>query len=225
MKRLLDLILGLCILILFLPIGVLIALLLRLTGEGEVFYRQERIGIGGNPFGLLKFATMVKNSANMATGTVTVKNDPRVLPIGKFLRKTKLNEVPQIINVLKGDMSMVGPRPLTAQTFNFYSASVQAEIKKIKPGLTGVGSIVFRDEESIMARSSKPPIDCYQEDIAPHKGALELWYIQHKSFWLDLELIALTAAAVLLPRSRLHLKFLKDLPATPLALIPKVDKH
>ncbi len=198
MKRLLDIFLALCMLLPFLPFGLLIAFFLRLTGEGEIFYVQKRIGRGGNVFGLLKFATMLKNSPNMGTGSVTVKNDPRVLPLGHLLRKTKLNEVPQILNVLKGDMSFVGPRPLTNQTFICYTEAVQAEIKKVQPGLTGVGSIVFRDEESILARSGKAPLDCYREDIAPYKGALELWYIKHSSFWLDLKLIALTAIAVLL---------------------------
>ena len=155
MKRLLDLSLSLAAALVFLPVGLVIAAVLCLTGEGEVFYRQERVGRDGKSFGLLKFATMLKRSPSIGTGTITLKNDPRVLPFGRFLRKTKLNEVPQVLNVLKGDMSLVGPRPLTPQTFAFYSPEVQREIVRVRPGLTGVGSIVFRDEESILGRSPR----------------------------------------------------------------------
>ena len=88
-----------------------VAIVLRLTGEGEVFFLQERVGKDGKPFKLYKFATMLKNSPNMGTGTVTLKHDPRVLPVGRFLRKTKINELPQLLNILIGDMSVVGPRP------------------------------------------------------------------------------------------------------------------
>lgn len=208
MKRLLDLSLSLAAALVFLPVGLVIAAVLRLTGEGEVFYRQERVGRDGKSFGLLKFATMLKKSPSIGTGTITLKNDPRVLPFGRFLRKTKLNEVPQVLNVLKGDMSLVGPRPLTPQTFAFYPPEVQREIVRVRPGLTGVGSIVFRDEESILGRSPRSAVDCYREEIAPRKGRLELWYIQNRSFWLDLRIILLTLVVVAVPRSRWHHRLL-----------------
>ena len=204
MKRLLDLSLSLAAALVFLPVGLVIAAVLCLTGEGEVFYRQERVGRDGKSFGLLKFATMLKKSPSIGTGTITLKNDPRVLPFGRFLRKTKLNEVPQVLNVLKGDMSLVGPRPLTPQTFAFYPPEVQREIVRVRPGLTGVGSIVFRDEESILGRSPRSAVDCYREEIAPRKGRLELWYIQNRSFWLDLRIILLTLVVVAVPHSRWH---------------------
>ena len=204
MKRLLDLSLSLAAALVFLPVGLVIAAVLRLTGEGEVFYRQERVGRNGESFGLLKFATMLKKSPSIGTGTITLQNDPRVLPFGRFLRKTKLNEVPQILNVLKGDMSLVGPRPLTPQTFAFYPPEVQREIVRVRPGLTGVGSIVFRDEESILGRSSRSAVDCYREEIAPRKGRLELWYIRNRTFGLDLRIILLTMVVVALPGSRWH---------------------
>src|SRR6185295_17876322 len=117
-----------------------------------------------------------KNSPNIGTGTITLKNDPRVLPLGKFLRKTKINELPQLINVLKGDMSIVGPRPQTEQSFSFFPERDRGKIFLAKPGLTGIGSVVFRDEEEIMARSGKPYDRCFREDIQPYKLALELWY-------------------------------------------------
>ena len=210
MKRLLDLSLSLAAALVFLPVGLVIAAVLRLTGEGEVFYRQERVGRDGKSFGLLKFATMLKKSPSIGTGTITLKNDPRVLPFGRFLRKTKLNEVPQVLNVLKGDMSLVGPRPLTPQTFAFYSPEVQREIVRVRPGLTGVGSIVFRDEESILGRSPLSAVDCYREEIAPLKGRLELWYLRNRSFWLDVRIILLTLVVVAVPSSRWHHRLLAD---------------
>jgi len=151
MKRFLDIIVAGPLLLLALPIGSVIAVVLAFTGEGEIFYAQPRIGRHGRRFRLLKFVTMVKDSPNIGTGTVTVPNDPRVLPVGRFLRKTKLNELPQLWNVLRDDMSLVGPRPLAPQDFAYYSPEIQREIVKVQPGLTGVGSIVFRDEEEVLA--------------------------------------------------------------------------
>jgi lipopolysaccharide/colanic/teichoic acid biosynthesis glycosyltransferase len=119
MTRIFDIVLSFIALIVFLPFGLILAVLLRFTGEGEVFYIQERVGKGGRCFGLLKFATMLKNSPSIGAGDVTVKNDLRVLPVGHFLRKTKLNEVPQLINIIVGDMSVVGPRPQTLKNFDF----------------------------------------------------------------------------------------------------------
>ena len=139
MKRLIDILFSLSLLVGFLPFGLLIALVLRLTGEGKVFYLQPRIGRHGRIFKLVKFATMLENSPNIGTGDITLQNDPRVLPAGKFLRKTKINEIPQILNILKGEMSVVGPRPLTEKNFLLYPNDVQKEIVKMAPGLTGVG--------------------------------------------------------------------------------------
>ena len=212
MKRLMDILVSSILLILFTPFGLIIAAILKITGEGEIFYVQDRIGKDGRLFGLIKFATMLKDSPNLASGTITVKNDPRVLPFGAFLRKLKLNEVPQFLNVLKGDMSLVGPRPLTLQTFAYYPTQVQEQISHVQPGLTGIGSIVFRDEESLMAKLNKPPIECYKKHIAPYKGQLELWYRENQGFWLDLKVIFLTAVVVIAPRSTIHRRVLAGLP-------------
>lgn len=212
MKRLLDLFIAGVGLLAFLPIGVCIALGLRFTGEGEIFYRQSRVGRGGRTFGLLKFATMLKNSPNIGTGTVTVRNDPRVLPLGGFLRKTKLNEVPQLWNVITGDMSIVGPRPLTPQTFAYYSPEAAEAITRMQPGLTGIGSIVFRDEEAIFAKSTKPTHQCYREDISPRKAALEMWYFHHRSFWTDLKLIFFTVLVLVHPDARFLERWLPGIP-------------
>ena len=151
LKRTFDVLMsGIAILILS-PLLIPVIILLKLTGEGYVFYKQERVGYKNKTFLIWKFATMLKNSMNMGTGSITLQNDPRVTKIGSFLRKTKINELPQIINILKGDISLVGPRPLVEKTFSAYNEEVQSKIYNVKPGLTGIGSIVFRDEESIIS--------------------------------------------------------------------------
>ncbi len=217
MQRLLDIVFsGLALLVLS-PLLVPIALALRLTGEGEVFFIQQRVGRGGQPFGLYKFATMLKNSPNLGTGTVTVKNDPRVLPLGRFLRKTKINELPQLLNIFKGDMSIIGPRPQTQRCFDAFPARSQAEIIKVRPGLSGIGSIVFRDEEELM-HASKEPERFYDEVIMPYKGALEEWYVAHQGLWTYLAAIFVTAWVVLFPESRLAWRVFPQLPAVPAEL-------
>ena len=217
MQRLLDIVFSGLALLLLSPLLVPIAIALRLTGEGEVFFIQQRVGRGGQPFGLYKFATMLKNSPNLGTGTVTVKNDPRVLPLGRFLRKTKLNELPQLLNIFKGDMSVIGPRPQTRRCFDAFPARSQAEIIKVRPGLSGIGSIVFRDEEELM-HASKEPERFYDEVIMPYKGALEEWYVAHQGLWTYLAAIFVTAWVVLFPESRLAWRVFPQLPAVPTEL-------
>ena len=212
-KRLLDIFVSLIALTILLPLFISIIIILRFTAEGEIFYFQERIGLRNSRFQIWKFATMLKNSMNMGTGSITLQNDFRVTPIGKFLRKTKINELPQIINILKGDISLVGPRPLVTKTFSAYSEDIQFKIYNVKPGLTGIGSIVFRDEESLIsAVKDEDPHEFYKRVIAPYKGALEMWYQDHGSFLLDLQLIFMTAWVILFPESRLYEKWFKDLP-------------
>ena len=212
-KRLLDVMVSIIALTLLLPLFIPIIILLRITAEGEIFYFQERIGLKNSRFQIWKFATMLKNSMNMGTGSITLQNDFRVTPIGKFLRKTKINELPQIINILKGDMSLVGPRPLVTKTFSAYAEEIQSNIYNVKPGLTGIGSIVFRDEESLIsAVENEDPHEFYKRVIAPYKGELEMWYQKNKSFFLDLQLTFMTAWVILFPESRLYEKWFKDLP-------------
>lgn len=133
-----DLIIAFIALLIFSPLLIPIMIILKLTGEGEVFYLQERVGKNNKPFDIWKFATMVKNSPSLGTGDVTIKNDPRVLPFGQWLRKTKINELPQILNVLFGSMSIVGARPLMSQSFNQYSDEVKEVIYNTPPGITGL---------------------------------------------------------------------------------------
>lgn len=211
-KRIMDVFLSFLAIVILSPVLFLIVLILKFTGEGEVFYLQDRVGYKNKMFSIYKFVTMIKNSPNLGNGDVTLRNDPRVTYVGKFLRKTKLNELPQLFNILNGDISIIGPRPLMFAGFNRYSSYFQKNIYNIKPGLTGIGSIVFRDEEKILTESKLSPIDCYKNIILPFKGELELWYQDNRSFILDLQLIFLTAWTILSPENRLYEKWFKNLP-------------
>ena len=214
MDRFFDILFAGIALLFLSPLLAPIVIILKLTGEGEVFFLQERIGKDGKKFKLFKFATMLKNSPNIGTGTVTMRGDPRVLPVGRFLRKTKINELPQLINIFFGDMSVIGPRPLTTQTFVAYSESTQALIKQVRPGLSGVGSIIFRGEEEIM-HGAKASVDFYANVIAPYKGALEEWFVSNKSLYIYFVAIFITVWAVLIPSTKIAWRFFKDLPEPP----------
>jgi lipopolysaccharide/colanic/teichoic acid biosynthesis glycosyltransferase len=211
-KRLVDIVLSGLLILLLSPILILIILILKFTGEREVFYSQERVGYKANSFMIFKFATMMKNSPNIGSGDVTLRNDPRVTIIGKYLRESKLNEVPQLFNILIGDISIIGPRPLMREGFNRYSLKFQNSVYNVKPGLTGIGSIVFRDEEKIITDSNLTPHECYKKIILPYKGALELWYQSKCNFFLDLQLMFLTAWVIVYPKSKIYEKWFKDLP-------------
>jgi lipopolysaccharide/colanic/teichoic acid biosynthesis glycosyltransferase len=199
-----DILLSGMALLAFLPAGLLISLVLRLTGEGEVFYYQTRIGLEGREFRLIKFATMLKRSPSIGPGLITVRNDPRVLPVGRILRMTKLNEVPQLINILIGDMSIIGPRPLVRGQYEFLPDELKDRIYSVRPGLSGIGSLVFRDEEKLLSESPKGHERCFREDIMPCKAKLELWYTAHASLWMDCLIILATMWAVLVPRTQVH---------------------
>ena len=214
MERFFDVFFSGLALVILLPLLVPIILILRFSGEGEIFFLQERIGKDGKLFKLVKFATMLKESPNIGTGTVTMKDDPRVLPVGKFLRKTKINELPQLLNIFFGDMSVIGPRPLTAQTFDSYSANVQEIIKKVRPGLSGIGSIIFRGEEEIMHGASAS-VDFYDNVIAPYKGSLEEWFVSNKGIYIYFMAIFITACAVLFPSTKIAWMVFRDLPEPP----------
>ncbi len=214
-KRFFDFIFSLLGLILISPLFIPISIANRLTGEGEVFYNQNRVGYKTKRFGIIKFATMLKNSPNMSGGTITMRKDPRITPMGRYLRITKLNELPQLLNVIKGDMSFVGPRPLMPKSFARYNDEVQSKVYDSVPGITGIGSVVFRDEEKLVTDAHEKgidPEDFYDEVIFPYKGALELWYLENKSFMTDFKILLLTAISIILPNQNLTDKFFKDLP-------------
>lgn len=207
---------GLAIIIL-LPFMIPIMIGLKLTGEHDIFYKQTRIGRGGKPFCVLKFATMMRNSENMPGGVLTQKNDPRILPMGKFLRKTKINELPQLINIFIGQMSVIGPRPQAKRHYDLYSDEVKAAIDTVAPGLSGLGSVAFRDEEDML--NAVADRDYFHDTvIAPYKGALEVWFVEHRSVGVYFKLIWLTVLAVLKPSSKAWRTFFKGLPSVPAEL-------
>ena len=214
MERFFDIIFSLLAIIVLIPLFMPIILILRFTGEGEILFLQERIGKSGEPFMLLKFATMLKDSPNFGTGTVTMKNDPRVLPFGRILRKTKINELPQLFNILCGQMSFIGPRPLTKQTFQSYSKATQDVIVSVSPGLSGIGSIIFRGEEEIMVGIAAS-VNFYDSVIAPYKGALEEWFVSNKNISIYFKAIFITLWAVMFPKTTLAWNVFKDLPEPP----------
>ena len=217
-KRLFDFIVSLIALLISVPFFIPICIILLFTGENEVFYFQKRIGHKNSWFQIWKFATMVKNSSQIGTGSLTVRNDPRVLPFGKFLRKTKINELPQIVNIIKGDMSIVGPRPLMEVDFKKFSPQVQAQFYNTRPGLTGIASIIFRDEQKYYSNILSDPHEFDKKNIAPYKGKLEIWYQNNISLTTDLILVFLTAWAIIAPQNDLVYKVFKDLPELPEAL-------
>ena len=187
MKRLLDIILSSIAILLLFPLLLPIMIILKFTGEGFVFYKQQRIGKDGKLFGLLKFATMFKDSPNMNGGNITSKDDPRILPFGRFLRKYKINELPQIINVFIGDMSIIGRRPTVREHYDFYDSDTKEIVSKHKPGLSGVSSIVFREEEQYFTGlTPEENTNIYREHIAPFKGKLETWYCENQSIIVDI---------------------------------------
>ena len=215
LKRFFDILAsGIAILILS-PLLIPIIIGLKLTGEGYIFYKQERVGYKNKPFLIWKFATMLKNSSKMPGGIMTTKKDPRITPMGGFLRKSKINELPQLFNIFFGHMSVVGPRPVMKVSFEAYPKEIQKVIYNVKPGLTGIGSIIFRDEEKLITdvkNNDGDLWDFYKNTIYPFKGNLELWYQNNKSFILDMKLIFLTAWVILVPNSKVYEKWFKDLP-------------
>jgi lipopolysaccharide/colanic/teichoic acid biosynthesis glycosyltransferase len=187
---------------------------LKLTGEHYIFYGQTRVGRYGKDFKLLKFATMLKNSPNLPGGLYTSTNDPRMLPMGKFLRKTKINELPQLINIFIGQMSIVGYRPTVREHYDAYSDDVKQKLYKLRPGLTGIGSITFRNEEEILQQFEDKKY-FHREIINPYKGILECWYADHKNIKNYFKIILITAIVVLNSNSLIWKKVFSNLPPVP----------
>jgi lipopolysaccharide/colanic/teichoic acid biosynthesis glycosyltransferase len=210
LKRVFDLVIATIALILLSPVLIPSIIILLFTGEHTVFYFQKRVGYKNKLFDIWKFATMLKNSPNIGTGEITLRNDPRVTSFGKLLRITKVNELPQIINVFKGDMSIVGPRPLMEVSVKLYPVEIRNKIYNCKPGMTGIGSLIFRDEEKIISDAADPKAMYAQ--IYPYKGELEMWYQTHASLYTDFMIIFLTAWSILIPKNQLVGKIFKDLP-------------
>ena len=220
MTRILDILGAIFGLLALSPVLLPVMVVLKLTGEHDIFFRMKRVGRGGREFGMWKFATMLRNSPQMTGGTLTQKNDPRVLPFGRFLRKTKINELPQLINILTGEMSFVGPRPQVREHYGLYSDEVRKAIDGIRPGLTGIGSLVFRDEEDILSDIETRGLSMSRNQfhdtvVTPYKGELERWYAGHRTLTTYVALILMTMWAVMCPRTKVYRRWFADLPAVP----------
>ena len=218
--RITDLTLAVAALILLAPFFIVIAVVLKFTGEGEIFYFQVRKGKNRHDFRVLKFATMLKNSPNMGSGTITSKNDPRILPVGRILRKTKLNELPQLINVVLGEMSLIGPRPHVEIALRGIEPDVLKNILTMAPGLSGLGSLVFRHEEQIL-QTFEDPRKFYDTIIAPYKARLEVWYLENRSYRLYWRLIYLTLYLIVTNDKRPLRRLYQRLPAMP----PELEQY
>lgn len=218
-KRTIDVVVSCLALILLSPLLVPLMLALKLTGEGDIFYRQRRLGLRNKVFSILKFATMLRDSASMLGGEITLRGDPRITPLGHFLRQTKINELPQLWNVFRGEMSLVGPRPIMQISFEMYTAEVQKIVFNSKPGLTGIASLVFRDEEALVTASGVDPRQFYQTVVYPYKGQLESWYQAHKSLLTDMSILFLTPFYLFFPHSRLVFTMFPDLPNPPAVIV------
>jgi lipopolysaccharide/colanic/teichoic acid biosynthesis glycosyltransferase len=198
MKRIFDFVMAFFGLFLISPVFAVVSVINKLS-RNDVFFIQQRVGEGSKLFPLIKFATMDKD-AHIVGGTLTCKNDYRVTRLGVWLRKSKINELPQLINVLRGDMSFVGPRPLPLSEVNIYPPVIAKKIYSIKPGITGLASLYFHNEEMLLSRDKESAEATFRTMIMPKKAGLELWYVDNRKFILDLKIIIATLLVVCIPR-------------------------
>ena len=192
-KRCIDLVVAIVLLLVLSPVLAVAAIAVKCSGSGPTFFRQIRVGRGGKPFEILKFRTM--RTTRSPGPLITGAGDPRVTRVGRVLRRWKVDELPQLVNVLRGEMSFVGPRPEVPRYVNMFAEQYR-ELLAVRPGITDIASMAFRDEETLLGRSSNPE-DLYVREILPRKLALSHAYVRRRSFGLDLRLIARTVAAIL----------------------------
>ena len=214
MIRVLDILISLFAIIVLSPLFIVLVLLLKFSGEGEIFYFQNRVGTQSSTFKLIKFATMLKHSSSFGTKEITVKDDPRILPLGRILRKTKINELPQLFNIFVGDMSLVGPRPLALSGYEKYPERQKKDLQKIKPGLSGLASLILRNEEEILSHSSSP-VDFHSNILTPFKGEIEIWFSERHSIANYFKIIFLTIWIVVFSGSKILEKVYKNRPKMP----------
>lgn len=192
-KRLFDVIAAGCGLLALAPLLLAIALWVRLDSPGAALFRQRRVGRHGVPFDIYKFRTMVERPD--AGRQLTVGQDPRITRAGRFLRRTKLDELPQLLNVLEGTMSLVGPRPEVPRYVDCYPPDVRRTVLSVAPGITDLASILYKEESEILGRA-RDPEQAYVQTILPVKLAYYERYVRERSFWLDLRIIFRTLAAI-----------------------------
>jgi len=199
MKRAFDLVLSCVGLFALCPLFCILALAIKLESHGPVFYRGERVGRNGKDFRIYKFRSMVTNAEKLGSST-TSGSDSRITRVGRIIRKCKLDEFSQLINVLKGEMSLVGPRPQVRWAVDLFNDE-EREVLKLRPGITDWASIRFRDEGAIIERSGiADPDEAYFKLIHPEKMRLQLKYLRERSFRIDLKIILLTLGAIVSPR-------------------------
>lgn len=194
-KRLFDIVFAALVLLLLCPLLLAVALWVRLDSPGPALFRQQRVGRHGRPFGIYKFRTM-RVGAEAAGPQITVGTDARITRAGARLRRAKLDELPQFLNVLRGDMSVVGPRPEVPRYVALYPPDVRKTVLSVRPGITALASIAFRDESTLLAHSADPE-RTYVEQILPAKLGHAQRYVRSRNLWLDLRIIVLTILAVL----------------------------
>jgi len=199
LKRLGDILVSSLVLILFSPVFLYVAIRIKHDSPGPVFFKGDRMGRYGKPFKILKFRTMYEDDHSYNGAPVTAKDDDRITPFGKFLRDTKLNELPQFLNVLRGEMSIVGPRPEDLKIAQDWPEEVKAEVLSIRPGITSPASVIYRDEEKLLQGLGF--MDDYLKTILPDKLRLDQLYVRNSSIFTDLDVIAMTTVT-LLPRLR-----------------------
>ncbi len=198
-KRLFDFFSALIGLVVLLPLFIVVAFLVRFGSNGPVFFKQERIGRRFKPFFIYKFRTMVRDAQKSGL-QITAGGDARVTAIGRILRKTKIDELPQLINVAKGDMSIVGPRPEVKKYVEYYKQEYET-ILSVRPGITDISSLTFRDEESVLKGQDNPE-HFYLTVLLPEKMRMAKEYILHRSFFYDMKLIFLTFYRILVPAQK-----------------------
>ncbi len=198
-KRFFDLSFALLGLVVLSPFLICCALKIKFEDKGAIFYRGERVGLNGKIFRIFKFRTMVVDAEKLGPSS-TSEDDKRITSIGKFLRKYKLDELPQLINVLVGDMSLVGPRPEVQQFTDLYTDEEKI-ILTVRPGITDWASLWNSDEGAVLAGAADPD-KAYMELIRPTKLKLQIKYVTERSFWVDLKIIMLTLKAILQPESQ-----------------------
>lgn len=198
-KRLFDLIVAGAALIVLSPLLAAVAAAVRFDSPGPALYRQERVGRGGRPFRIVKFRTM-RSDADRAGRQITVGGDPRITRVGAALRKWKLDELPQLVNVVRGDMSLVGPRPEVPKYVQRYTPE-QREVLRVRPGITDLASIEYRDENELLAGQADPE-GFYLQEVMPRKLELNRAYLERRSLGYDLWILVRTALRVMAPESR-----------------------
>jgi len=207
-KRSMDVAASALGLLVLMPVFVAVAIAIRCDSGGPVFFLQQRVGRGGRPFWLIKFRTMVRNASSLGGPLTASHEDPRITRVGRLLRKTKLDELPQLINVLRGEMSLVGPRPEVPKYVELFPAEYEY-LLTIRPGITDPASLEYRDEAAVLGSRGDPERE-YIDRILPDKIALSRQYVASMSPWLDLQLIVRTLLRIAAPENATS----KRLPAT-----------